>query len=118
MMYLIGALPNRQASAEFTRRLHFERRVRVNFVEVLEGLGQLAHHRARIPAVHATDVVALEGVDEALSHAVALRAADGRSDGLQSKFLGHLLRVAGDVGPTVVRQELQAMPFGYCQRPQ
>ena len=67
---------------ELPRRTHFQRRMRVRLVKVLERCWQLRQHRARITQIHARHIVALEGVDEALSHSVALWAADGRVDGL------------------------------------
>lgn len=55
----------------------------MHIVEVLEGLWQLRHHGLGVSQVHAADIVALERVDEALGHAIALRTADRRGDGLE-----------------------------------
>ena len=58
--------------------------MRMHLVEVLEGRWQLRQHRLRVTPAHARHIVTLEGVDEARGYAVALRAADGRVDGLQA----------------------------------
>lgn len=79
----------------------------MHLVEVLERGGQLRQDGLRIAQVHARDVVAFERVDEALGHAVALRAAHGRVDGPEAEFVGQLARVVGDVGAAVVAEELQ-----------
>ena len=52
---------------------------------MLEGRWRLPQYRLRVTQAHARHIVALEGVDEALGHAVALWAADGRVDGLQAQ---------------------------------
>ena len=49
--------------------------------------GELGQHRRRVAKVHPALVVAPEGVDEALGHAVALRAAHGRVDRRQPSDL-------------------------------
>lgn len=74
----------------------------MHLVEVLEGGRQLRQHGLCITQVHARHVVAFEGVDEALGHAVALRAAHGRVDGLQAQRARQRPRVRRNVGPTVV----------------
>lgn len=81
----------------------------MHLVEVLEGRWQLRQYRLRATPVHARHVVALEGVDEALGHAVALWAADGRVDGLQAQRACQLPRFGGDVGTAVVTEELQLL---------
>jgi len=78
----------------------------VDFVEVLEGHSHLSHHRPCIGQVHPADVVALEGVDEALGYVVALRTAHGRVDRLQAKLSDNLPRLGSNVGAAVVREEL------------
>ena len=55
----------------------------VDFVEVLERPLRLRQHGRRIAQVHSAHVVALKGVDEALDHSTALRAAYRRVDWLQ-----------------------------------
>jgi len=84
----------------------------MDFVEVLEGRGHLRHYRPCIDQVHAADVVALEGVDEALGHAVTLRTAHGCVDRPQAQLPGDLPRLGGNVGTAVVREELQSVPLG------
>jgi len=83
--------------------------MRMHLVEVLEGRWQLRQYRLRVTQVHARHIVALEGVDEALGHAVALRAADGRVDGLQTQSARQCPRFGGDVGSAVVTEELQLL---------
>ena len=70
----------------------------MHFIEVLERRWQLRQHRPGIVQIHATDVVPLERVDEALGHAVALRTADGRGDRRQAKRPGDASCVMRDVG--------------------
>ena len=79
----------------------------MDLVEVLEGGGELSEDRWRVGKVHPALVVAPEGVDEALGHAVALRAAHGRVDRRQSKRPRDLSGVVRDVGAAVVGEELQ-----------
>lgn len=81
--------------------------MRMHLVEVLEGRWQLCQYRLRVTQVHARHLVALEGVDEALGHAVALRAADGRVDELQAQRACQCPRFDGDIGTAVVTEELQ-----------
>lgn len=81
----------------------------MGFVEVLQGGAHLGHHRSCIGQVHAPDVVALEDVDEALGHTIALGTAYGRVDRPQARLSGDLPRLGGDVGATVVREELQSV---------
>ncbi len=81
----------------------------MHLVEVLEGRWQLCQYRLRVTQVHASHVVTLGGVDEALGHAVALRAADGRVDGLQAQSARQRPRFGGDVGTAVVTEELQLL---------
>ena len=76
-------------------------------VEVLEGRWQLPQHGLCVTQVHAGHVVALEGVDEALGHAVALRAADGCVDGLEAHRTGQCPCVGSDIRCAVVAQKLQ-----------
>ena len=73
----------------------------MNLIEVFERRSQLAHNSLGISPIHSADVIPFEGVDEALSHAVALRTADGCADGLkcidpalpaQLKLLKHKLQ--------------------------
>ena len=49
----------------------------MNFVEVLECRRQLRQDGPHIAEVHSADVVALERIDEAFCHAVALRLHTG-----------------------------------------
>ena len=79
----------------------------MDLVEVLERRRQLRQNGPGIAEVHATDVVALERVDEALGHAVALRAAHRRVDRREAERLGDASSFAGDVGAAVIGQELQ-----------
>ena len=72
-------------SSELPGRHHLQTRMRVDLVEVLERTRQLRQHRRRVTQVHTAHVVALEGVHEALGHAVALRATHGRVDRLQAQ---------------------------------
>lgn len=46
----------------------------MRFLEALEGGAHLGHHRSCIGKVHAPDVGALECIDRALGHAIALSA--------------------------------------------
>ena len=66
--------PGEPMPPELPRRPHFQRRMRMHLVEVLEGRWQLRQYRLRVTPVHARHIVTLEGVDEALGHAVALQA--------------------------------------------
>ncbi len=84
----------------------------MGFVEVLKGGAHLGHHRSCIGQVHATDVVTLERIDEALGHSVALRTAHGCIDRLQAQLSGDLPGISGNVGAAVVREELQGMSLG------
>ena len=79
----------------------------MHFVEVLERLRQLRQHCSCVGEVHPADVVALEGIDEALGHAVALRAAHGRVHRCEAQRPGDVLVLVRDVGAAVVGQELQ-----------
>ena len=97
---------------EFPGRVHLQTRVRVHGVEVLEGRRQLVHYGGCVGQVHQTDVVALEGVDEALGHAVALRAADRRVRRLEAQLARNAACVVSDVGAAVVREELQRAALG------
>ena len=90
-------------------RVHFEGRVRMNLIEVFERRSQLAHNCLGISPIHSADVIPFEGVDEALSHAVALRTADGCADGRKAQLFGQCLGLAGNVCAAVIRQELQSM---------
>lgn len=47
----------------------------MRLVEVLEGRRQLRQHGGCVAAVHLGHVVALERIDEALGHPIALRTA-------------------------------------------
>src|SRR3977135_1327687 len=85
----------------------------MDLVEVLERRRQLRQDGPSIASVHATDVVALEGVDEALGHAVALRAAHRRVDWCQTERPRDASSFMGNVGAAVVRQELQQVPCGH-----
>ena len=69
----------------------------MDLVEVLEGGGELGQHCCRVAEVHPALVVAPERVDEALGHAVALRAAHRRVDGRQPERAGDAARVMRDV---------------------
>ncbi len=69
----------------------------MHFVEVLEGGRQLCQHRGRIAEVHPGNVVALERVDEAFGHAVALRAAHRGVDRLEPQRTRHRACVCGNV---------------------
>ena len=80
---------------ELTRRHQSQARVRMHRVEVLERCWQLAQNRGGISQVHPAEVIAPECVDEALGHAVALRAAHRRVDGLKPQLPRDLLGVGG-----------------------
>gem|GEM_PF-1578287 len=99
---------------ELPRRPHFQRRMRMRLVEVLEGRWPLRQYRPRVTQVHARHMVALEGVDDALGHAVALGAADGRVVGLQAWRACQCPRFGGGVGTGVIAQELQRMGSRDC----
>lgn len=60
------------------------------------------------PGAH-TDVVALEGSDERLGHAVGLRAADRRRERHQADVAGEGAGVAGGVAAAVVAQPLDRL---------
>ncbi len=60
------------------------------------------------PGVHA-DVVALEGADERLGHAVRLRAADGRRPWDQPDVTGEGAGVASGVAAAVIRKPLDRL---------
>lgn len=57
----------------------------MDLIEVLERRWQLRQDGPGIAEVHAADVVALESVDEALGHAIALRTAHRGVDRLQTQ---------------------------------
>ena len=78
----------------------------MHLVEVFECRSPLRHHRSRIGQVYAADVVALERVDEAPGHPVALLAAHRRVDRLQAQLPGYLAGFSRDVRAAVVREEL------------
>ena len=82
----------------------------MHLVEVLERCRQLAHHSNGIAEVHAAEVVTPKRIDEALGHAVALRAAYRCIDGFESEGSSHLSRLGGNVSAAVVTQELQRVP--------
>jgi len=82
----------------------------MDLVEVLECRWQLGQDSACIAEVHTTDVVALEGVGEALGHAVALWTAQRRSERREPQGSGDTSNFMGNVGAAVVRQELQQVP--------
>lgn len=65
----------------------------MDFIEVLERIGQLGQHGGRIPQIHSAHVVTLEGVDEALRHTVALWTAHRRRTGFNPSDLA-MLRVS------------------------
>lgn len=71
----------------------------MHVVEVLEGRRQLRHDCRGVRQIHAADVVALEHVDEALGHAVTLRAADRRCHWLEAQRASNRADVASDVLP-------------------
>ena len=81
----------------------------MHLVEVLEGRWQLCQYRLRVTQVHASHVVTLGGVDEALDHTVALRDEDGRVDGLQAQSARQCPRFGSDLGTVVVTEELQLL---------
>jgi hypothetical protein len=72
----------------------------------------LREHRVRVTQVHAGHKVALEGVDEALRHAVALRAAHGRADGLEAQRTRQRPGVGCDVGATLSLRNFSCWPAG------
>ena len=85
----------------------------MDFIEVLERARQLCQHGQFIAQIHTADVIAFEGVDEALGHAVALWTAHGRIDGLQAQRSCNAARLVRDVGTAVVREELQFELHGH-----
>lgn len=85
----------------------------MDLVEVLERPRQLRQHGRRVAQVHAAHVVALEGVDEALCHAVALWTAHRCVDRLEPQRLGNAACLVRDVGAAVVGQELQFALLGH-----
>ena len=84
----------------------------MQLVEVLECCSHLRHHSSRVGEVHAADVVAFERVDDALGHAVALRASHRCEARLQAKLSSNLLGLGRDVRAAVVREELQGVSLG------
>ena len=84
----------------------------MDFVEVLERARQLSQHRRCIAQIHTAHVVALEGIDEALGHAIALWTADGRVDRLEAQRYGNATCLARYVGTAVVGEELQFARLG------
>lgn len=71
---------------------------------------QLPHHRLGTGPVRQLGVVSLERLDEAVSHAVALRAGDHRcGHGLEAQLLGKALGLAGHVAATVVCQPFNVL---------
>jgi len=86
----------------------------MHFIEVLERCRQLRKHRLCVAQVHAAEVVAPERVDETFRHAVALRAARRRGDGLQAQLLGDAFGIGSDVRAAVWRtprrRRLRARP--------
>ena len=88
--------------------------MRVYLVKVLARRRQLCQHGSCIAEIHPTDVVALERVDEALGHAVALRTAHRRVDRRQAERPSDTPSLVGNVGAAVVRQELQQVSRRQC----
>src|SRR5437868_5471037 len=96
---------------ELPGRAHLQARVRMHGVEVLEGRRQLLQDGGCVGEVHAADVVALEGVDEALGHAITLRATHWRIHWLEAQLARNPTSVVGDVRAAVVGEELQRAAF-------
>ena len=69
--------------------------MRMNFIEVLEGVWQLVENCGGGTAIHLVDMVSLEGIDEAFRHAVRLRAADWRVGRRQTQLFGNGMRLMG-----------------------
>lgn len=84
----------------------------MDFVEVLERVWQLRQHRRCVAQVHAAHVVALEGVHEALGHAIALRTANRRVDWLQAQRSGNAACLMCDIGAAIIGEELQFARLG------
>ena len=86
--------------------------MRIHLVEVLEGRRQLRQQRARVTQVHARHIAAIEGVDEALGHSVALWATDGRVDGLEPQCVCQSPRVSCDVVTPLLPRNSTSRPCG------
>ena len=85
----------------------------MHLAEVLEGGGHLRHHGPGIGGVHAADVAALERGLEALGQAVALQITHRHVHGFEAQLRDDLLRLGGDVGAAVVREDLQCAGAGH-----
>lgn len=86
--------------------------MRIHLVEELEGRWQLRQQRARVTQVHGRHIAALDGVDEALGHSVALWAADERVDGLEPQCACQSPRVSCDVGTLLSPRSSTSRPCG------
>ena len=64
----------------------------MRFVVVLEGQSQVMCGSIGIGLGHEGNIIALHGLDEALGHAVALRAAHGRGQWMQADLGGERTR--------------------------
>lgn len=80
--------------------------MRMVVVVVLEPSGDLAECLGGARQGVDADIVALEGLDEGLADAVALRAGDRSKIGHQAQLGGKAARRQGGVGRSVVGQEL------------
>ena len=95
--------------AELGWRAHAERGVRMDRVVVGDPSGDEPEHRGGVGQGRDADVVALEGFDESLRHAVGLRAFDRREAEFQSQLLGEDARVFCGVGAANVRENFDTL---------
>ena len=81
-------------------------------VVVLEPSGDLAERGDRIRQWIDASIVAFEGFDEALRHAVRLRALDRREAGNEIERGGEVARLLGRVGAAIVCQPFERPATG------
>lgn len=73
-------------------------------IVVFEGASQVLHGGSSVRFWHEGDVVALDGLDEGLGHAIALRRTDRRGQGRQTQVAGELARLVRHVRRAVVSE--------------
>lgn len=74
----------------------------MGFTIVLEPVGQQGEDGVCVGQDVGRSIVAFEGFDEGLGHAVALRATDWGKEQGQPKGSGGLSRLAGDIGTAII----------------
>lgn len=84
------------------------------FVVMLEGKREILDRRLWIGFWHKGDVIALHRRDEALSHTIALSAADRRRERAQAEFCGEVARLLSDIARSVIGQPFNSFRCFQC----